>query len=265
VVADLFNVSHVSIPGVPSEGLSAAGDSDVATALTFSLINGIFAVANGADDNVDDLVIVEHSDIHWIERDGGNQLMVNTSTNTQSGLTIKGAALVQIDVPPATGDLIDILGAGGGSIGAWRLVDNTPGAIVMTEVPFADPNLLMSVGIGQQDGDLDELVVAQLAQGDAPDVVVIDRDITNGSAAALIVDVRRDGASFPQTQVTTTLSFTDFNPRAAVAIDADNDGDLDVYAIDPTTGEGRCLEVNASMVLEPCGASPARGGPATRP
>lgn len=252
VVADLDEVSLISMAGVPSEGLVDAGDVELVGGLGATLINGVFAFPNGNDDTVDDLVIVEHSDIHWVTRDGGNQLTDVTSENTGSGLLVKAALVAQIDDAAPPGDSPDILGAGGSSIGAWRIADDTPGSISMVEVQFANPNLLADEGIGQADLDLDDIVAGPLIQGAAIDVVVFDHDPVNGSAAAVIVDVARDGAEFPQTMVDSTKSFTDFNPRAAAILDADADGDLDVYVIDPTTGESQCLEINTSLALVPC-------------
>jgi hypothetical protein len=105
-----------------------------------------------------------------------------------------------------------------------------------------------NAGVGQADGDLDDLA-APMVQGDAGVVVVLDHNPPGGSFAVVLVDVRRADADIDITQVSSSLSFTGgFNPRAAAALDADADGDV----IDPATGEARCLEINASNALEPC-------------
>lgn len=250
ILADLDEVYLVRFPGLIADTLDQSNPTQILMAENLLSVNAVLAFPNGTGDQ-DDLVIIENAFATLVRRDGGGALTdATTMMHSDGAVSILGVAVAPLGGQNMRGDVI---GTGFQSLGAWVFDHTGPAPLAVRPVPWSQPNILSMSGIGNGDGEVEDIAVGDFGGSALPDIVIIDRDTTNGSQAVAILDVREQGGSMLPMNAQNPFAFAaGFHPRTVAQLDADGDGDNDVYVLDPISGLGQCLEINSVQALVPC-------------
>ena len=239
-LSDLSHLHLVDLTGDGAASLPSAPTRELFNA-ELSSINGLMPYPSRDDSTVDDLLIVEGQLTHWAEREATAGLSRRTGFNNGGTFTVRTLASLDLD---GDGD-DDVIGGTGQLIGGWIVNNDSGAAAEVQALEFSDTSIIVNEGLSE----VSDLAAGELDGAAGPELVILDYQAGGGSSALLLQNVREMNDAIEPSMGTNLVFAAGFNPRIGLVLDADADADLDVYAIDPTTGEGRCFEVSGADLV----------------
>lgn len=189
----------------------------------------------------DDIVVVEQHFVRWMKNDGAGQFTPTNSMSSQTMFSARDVSPIDLDgVPP-----IDYVGGSFDTFGGFAI------AAAGNDVQIRVVNWNTAAPVRD---DLEDIVVADLGGGGLPEVVIIDDDMSQATAArAFTVDNMLLSGTLlsPTSWATYDFAGQGIDPQRGVAIDFDGDGTREVWMFD-TAGPARCMRRVASGNLMPC-------------
>lgn len=236
VVIEIADDLVAELPGAPSTPVNRVGDP----LADWTAVKGVRFEPSQPDPSFDDLLILERTNATWLENtDGAGDFGDLEVENSEDTFDLETLQIIDLD----GNDSPDIIGGGANDFGAY-VIDRFE----------TDANIGTREWVGGSIAGvtaLDSIVVGDLGGAAAPEIVVIDRDIDNGSTAHLINDAAQLNGNQLIPGEETPFDFTGIDPGFGALLDFDNDGVDDVWVIDPATGAIECLAVS-NQELVPC-------------
>jgi hypothetical protein len=194
-------------------------------------VNAIYPRQSVGNSAVDDLLVVEVNDIHWLHNDESRGFAATTpdTINNAFAFSAFGVVEAQFDMMGP----VDIIGGGGQRFGAYT-IDDTMG------IDFEVFGWQSSVPA--DDNNIDDIVAGNLGGLGQPEVVMLDRDETNGSHVFLIDGVFASGATvLPNSFFDFDMANEGIHPVAIVIADFNGDQSPELWGFDDV-GNAVCLE-----------------------
>lgn len=198
-------------------------------------INAIVPRRSPTDPDVDDLLIIELNTYTWLINDGSGGFDGPTHVSLDNNYVFSAFGVAEVDYDGT--DPIDIIGAGGTGFGGYLVAQTDSVAPPTTFEWFGE--------MPSTDGEMDDVLVADLGGGDQPEVILLDYHATAGSAAHLIDDTFVSNQEALPTTVY-THDFVGANPKNGAIANFNGSQGPEVWAFDPN-GSARCLERDPAM------------------